>query len=446
MGITLLVLFIELVIVLLGGYLISRRQGIMVLGAHVLLLNLGWLIGTWLRYLARCAPYADNPQECPPDPQWALGGVLGVLLLALPVILSFWLGLLSLRRFFLPLRDKRDMWDALWCLVGFVFGRHRPYYMATEPLIADGQLIRTLDGKIVSPFTGPGVILVNSHYAVPLTTGPELARVEAPRLIFTRRKERPLQVVDLRPHIRLLPLQPTTKDGVELKTLLFLVFKIDPQGATNQEQLYPFSESAVFAAVRSQKAGRDKEFLWDEFVVDTARGIGYDVFAEYRFDEMQGTAGREQVRSEIEKRLRQAVGQRQPGVGLGQGDWHGITIMGVGLSNIEATSVRVAEWRVEEWRAPQAAQATRLKAIGEADAIKIVGQARASAQRDLVNMLLDRLKDAQTLPADQAASIIILRSVEMMEQMARQLPSPDQQEIEADLSIAARRVRKHGQL
>lgn len=446
MGIILLVLSIELVAVLLGGYLISRRQGIMVLGAHVLALTLGWLIGVWLQHSAWCAPYADTLHECPADPQWALGGVLGVLLLALPALLSFWVGLLSLRRFFLPLRDKRDMWDAVWCLVGFVIGRTRPYYRAVEPLIADGQLIRTFDGKIVSAFTGPGVILVNSHYAVPLTSGPKLTRVDAPRLIFTRRKERPLQVVDLRPHIRLLPLQPTTQDGVELKTLLFLVFKIDSQDATDTEPLYPFSENAVFAAVRSQKAGRDKEFLWDEFVVDTARGIGYDVFAKYRFDEMQGTAGREQVRSEIEKRLRQAVGQRQPGVGLGYGDWHGITIMGVGLSNIEAASLQVADWRVEEWRAPQAAQATRLKAVGEADAIKIVGQARANAQRDMVNMLLDRLKDAQTLPADQAASIIILRSVEMMEQMAQQLPSPDQQEIEANLSVAARRIRTHGQL
>ena len=440
MGTLLTVLLIEIVVITVGGRLIGRRRGQIALGVHLLVLTLGWIIGVWLRTAARCS----GQSECPPDADWWTGGLLGVLLLALPVLVSFWGGLLPLRRFFLPLRDKRDMWDALWCMVGFIIGRNRPYYMATEPLIADGQLIRTFEGKIVSPLLGPGVIQVNSHYAVPLTSGPELTRVEAPRLIFTRRKERPLQVVDLRPHIRTLPLQPTTKDGVEIKTLLFLVFRIDAQGVDNpHQQLFPFSENAVFAAVRSQKAGRDKGFLWDEFVVDAARGIGYDVFAEYRFDEMQGTAARERLRSEIEKRLRQAIGQRQPGTGLGYGDWHGITLMGVGLSNIEASSAQVADWRVEEWRAPLAAQATRLKAQGEAEAIKTLGQARADAQRQMVTMLLDRLRDAQSLPADQAASLIILRSVEMMEQMAQQLPPPDQQQAEADLSAALKRMRKH---
>ncbi len=467
-------------------WLWAKRRGAVTLLAHWLVLDLGWLVGVWARqarlqtlivessaagtvedisikcvnslsalgplYRGAACNFLVMPDQAQVlqyfDPEWWLGGILGILMIALPAILFFWISLLAMMAlgYLLPLNGAQDVGQALQCILGFVIGRNRPYYLATEPLIADGQLVQTFGGKIVPRWLGPGVIVANSHYAVPMINGPDFTRVGAPRLIFSRRRERPLQVVDLRPYIRPCSVKGTTKDGIEIETRLFLVFKIDPHGMDKPEnnphnRLYPFSEQAVFAAIRAQKSDREKTHLWDDYIYDLAQGIACDVFSQYRFDEIQGTAGRSAVRGAIHDRVREIVGSPDAAVNS-PSEWRGIQVLFVGMSNIEATSANVADWRIEEWRAPRIASATEEKARGEAAAARTLNEVRAQAQSDMLDTLVRALENIQSLPRESASAAIILRSVEALEGMIEQSPSLDQGESKGALAAARRRARR----
>jgi hypothetical protein len=475
-----LVLLIELGLCA-AGYMLGRRRGLATFLAHLLVLDFGWLAGVWARYYAletrlasirrlgdvetafsqclaglrglgwlysdtTCILYAGRGGRLElqfVDPIWWWGGVAGILLISVPAILFFWGTLLAIRRFLLPVRDAQDLQDALWCLVGFVIGRNRPYYRAVNPIIPDAQLTKTFEGRIVPPFLGPGVIMVNSHYAVPLTDGPNWTRVGAPRLIFTHRKERPLQVVDLRPHIRPLPVQVATSDGIEIKTTLFLVFRIDNKDAPNPtHELYPFSQKAVFAAIKGQKSGRDKDSLWDNIIIDAARGAAANVFSQYRFDQLIGTEARNTIRLAITERVSQSLGIPKDTPNP-PAEWCGIQMIAIGMSNIEPANPAVAEWQIKEWSAPKAAQAMREKAAAEADAIALLGQAQASVQQQLLEMLVELTRGVNALTPQNAASVVLLRSVDMIERMASQLPPPEQGEPLRTLSDVARHIRRH---
>lgn len=107
------------------AWLYTRKRGLLTVLAHLIVIDLGWLFGGW----------------------W------GLLLVSLPTIFFFWIGLMGFSLFVLPVQSRQ--WsDAARCLIGFVTGYHYPCYV-----VKGDKAEELFSGKLMRKGQFPGLIL-----------------------------------------------------------------------------------------------------------------------------------------------------------------------------------------------------------------------------------------------------------------------------------------------
>jgi hypothetical protein len=327
-----------------AGYRGGKR-GVMAVAAHLAALHFGWWYARW----------------------W------GLLFSSLPAILFFWVGLISLSLFALPVQVRE--WDeAARCLIGYVTGYHYAYHRVRGEETEEVQ-----GGKLMRRGLNPGLILSNAYSAVPISTGIGFSCVAGPGVTFIGRAERPhlKQVLDLRLQARGAKVRAATRDGIDVEFFLLTLFGIETAPpARPPVTTTPYSESAVFNAIIAQRSGTDKELRWDEIPLELGKNIARTVIAGYLLDrlledetqaEQQAREAtepatiaerrlrldkkhsekmpRDYVRDEIEKRLRAEIaGYTVNEDGTQQADpvrkFYGIKIIGVGLGNLEIAGAK----------------------------------------------------------------------------------------------------------
>ncbi|MEA3340891.1 MAG: SPFH domain-containing protein, partial [Chloroflexota bacterium] len=241
---------------------------------------------------------------------WRAGWV-GVLLVTLPTILAFGLGLFVVSGFLLPFpkpnierrnlpkpptegivipefkyelydfwalisypenKKARQQWfeqqrKALRSLISYTLGTNYAYYVVVDEkfnrrtegdrtwLTAEEKLIERSGGDVFREFmAGPGIILTGCDHAVAISTGTTFKGVRGPGVIFTGMSERPAQVIDLRVQLRAFPVEARTKDGIDINVFTFTPFQI----GTGKEiptlgKGFPYRASDVFKAIHAQQ-------------------------------------------------------------------------------------------------------------------------------------------------------------------------------------------------
>jgi regulator of protease activity HflC (stomatin/prohibitin superfamily) len=339
---------------------------------------------------------------------WAL---LGALLLFLPAWLLFRFGLRFCGIFLLPVMptDPERRQKAGRTLRAYMWGLNYPFYREE-----DGELRKLVgsSGSIALREGGPGFVMASSHYAIPITVGTHDTRVGGRGLIFTTHRERPRSLIDLRLQIRAKTVHALTRDGIPVKVMTFVIFQIDRRRAKG-EGLYPFNPQAVLAAVHAQGVGPEQEdgereeIGWDQIVVDRAADLLRGGIARTLLDQLlesengDGSPPCEMLCVGVTRELAQAM---EP---------LGVHVLAVGLGNIE--DEEVLEQRVKSWAARWERRRLEREAQGDAEAIRLIEQARADAQRQMIVAITEAFQQLADTGTPVPAHVIALRFIDVLD-------------------------------
>ncbi len=327
---------------------------------------------------------------------------------------------------------------ALQCLLTYTLGTNRPYYVVIDEKIAERaegtttwlteeeKLIQRVDGAIFGEFlAGPGIVLTGCDQAVAISTGQKFKGAKGPGIVFTGYTDLPAHVVDLRVQLCAFPVEAWTKDGIAIRVTTFIPFQI---GTGKEEpalgQGFPYRSSDVFKAVHAQlmehvDPSQVPESLEEQKWYDLPRLAGErivrEIISRYEFDELYTpfelhTDLGQDPRSRIGKEMREELNQTLPG-------W-GIQCIGCGIGNIVPVDERVIEQRIEAWRTDWARKIMLQQAAGQARRLRLVEQARAQAQIDIVLAVGRRLERLRAAGGPVPLDAIVLYFVEVLEELA----------------------------
>jgi regulator of protease activity HflC (stomatin/prohibitin superfamily) len=339
-------------------------------------------------------------------------GGLGICLLYLPVHLIFHFGFRWSGTFLLPVMplDRQARQQAGQALVNYMRGFNYPFHLEEF-----GELKKTVSGSIMLRNAGPGVVVADSHYAIPVTAGTHDTHVGGHGLTFTGRLERPRPPIDLRLQVRAKSVEALTRDGIAVKMTMFAIFQVDRRGAQD-DGLYPVDPQAVYACVHAQgvtpEDGQPEEKTWDHFVVARAANLLRDAIARMPLDRLlesetdSGPPPREALRAGAARELAQMM---EP---------HGIQVMGIGLGDIEVQDEEVMQQRIESWKARWERRRKEKEGESEAYRQRLIEKARAGAQAQMVSAMgeiCQQLKDAKIPLSNYVVALCLL---DIMEDMA----------------------------
>ena len=202
-----------------------------------------WAISlTWLGWCAFCLlGYVAQPD-----------GPIGLLLIALPSLTLLWMGGYFLSQIVLPLNDdapQRIDLLAFRALITYTLGSNYPYYAVENRK----KIARAPGNPFQHFFAGPGIVMTSCDHTVVITNDIKITEVPEPGLSFTGLFETIDEIIDLRLQLRAFHVEAITKDGIRIKVLTFVPFRIQAgEDWPESGKPFPFRKSAVFKAVQEQ--------------------------------------------------------------------------------------------------------------------------------------------------------------------------------------------------
>ncbi|MEA3310263.1 MAG: hypothetical protein U9Q70_12250 [Chloroflexota bacterium] len=334
---------------------------------------------------------------------YVAAGRLGLYFVFLPTLASIFAGWYFLSQQVLPIVAPAQRGLAFQGFLGFVFGRHYPFYV-----IGDWQKGEAAEDKVPTPtmngnpfsrlFTGPGIVLNDSNHLALMWDG-YTPRICPPGLGFTRRYEELFASVDLRPQLRVTKVDAETSDGIVTNTLIFMPHRIDQGG--EQVRLgysYPYDPDAVKKAVYEnayvdhkwwREEGLAHEEIrsvpWHELVLMQGPEILKQIIAEYTCNELHYSEDDPDPRVTIAGKF--VAGLREQMRPLG------IDLIAGGISNI-TISEKVEAQRIENWKAKWKAKIELEVGAEEVATTLSLENIWAEAQLDVLQELVDILADS----------------------------------------------------
>ncbi len=265
------------------------KSGVTVFG-HLTVLLMGWLRGEWL----------------------------GIVFVSIPVFIIFYFLLYHQAQVIFPISDfnstverKNKFWVSFW----YIWGAQYPIWVAKDSATRDVE--QRIGGDYFKDFGRPGIVWMHSHQVVGQSVGIEFNQADGPGITFVEQYERPIAIVDLRTQLRPTPFDAVTKDGIKIKAIIFISFKIDQNDWSdwdketrhrvwrvspilqdglkpdrNLDRSYPYSAARIHAVLSTAcidtPSDDDKtpNIYWDEIVVQRVVKEARLVLSERTFDEL----------------------------------------------------------------------------------------------------------------------------------------------------------------
>jgi hypothetical protein len=361
-----------------------------------------------------------------------IGGQIGLLAVTLPAIILFLVNLYVSSLFLLPLRDRSQHKEAFRSLLTFALGTNYPYMV-----IKDRKLEERVKGSPFKAFlSGPGIIITGCDHVVVLTNGARIKDPEEPGLTFTGRFEVVQSIIDLRPQLRTFLVDAHTLDGIAIRVLTFVAFRICWGGQKpTLGKPYPFQAQAVLQAITNEvvESHQDHKHNWDDLVEIQATRVMRDIISRYRFDDFLLAIGpfatgpedillryepdqqpspsdprrepRYRIRDEMVARLKKEMRVC------------GIEVIGGGISNLAPVDEQANEQRVVNWRTKWQTRIALAHAEGEARGARLVEFAKVAVEQDLwitvAKMLDESLRDGVKM-SDELLAATLVASLERM--------------------------------
>jgi regulator of protease activity HflC (stomatin/prohibitin superfamily) len=319
------------------------------------------------------------------------GDWLGLLTITLPTVVVFWVGLYLISAYILPLRDASQRRLAFRSLVTFNLGTNFPYFFVDE----HGKPDKRVDGNPFRHFfAGPGFVYTPPDHAAYVTNGVANNRVAEPGLTFTQQYDLDPEIVDLRTQLRTFDVEAQTKDGIPIKVLVFVPFRID----TGNQRVelgegFPFRPAAIYKALANElterKSGKEdpqEKYEWDGKLVQVVTTpIMQDIISHYTVDELcepnnSTRDPRVEIVDEMKRRVEEALRPR------------GLEIVGGGISNLLPQEENIMQRRLENWKTRWQGRIQAWIAEGQANRARVLEGAKAKAGQDKAEYLAEVTK------------------------------------------------------
>ena len=373
------------------------------------------------------------------------GGWLGLLLITIPCMALFWIGMYRISAYLLPLNEPKEQRpSAFRSLVTFSMGNNYPFFVAQE-----GKLVERVKGDVYNQFfAGPGVLITRADQTAFRANGVKVLGIAEPGVTFTEVFELPPKIVDLRPQLCAFAVDALTQDGIPVRVGTSIPFRIQRgRDEPTLGQAFPFRKSAVFEAMTRRPVERgasDEDAYEHEWNVDLAKMIGtraiQDILCQYRVDDLCAADSGRDPRLEIVNQL-QATMKKELAP-------YGIEVLGGGITNLEPKDPSIVERRIENWRTAWVNSMLVELTEGDAERQRLVQEARAEAEAEVVLKLSKAVEGCLTDgPAAEAACA--LRFVDCLGEIVSKAESqwPPPKALESTLNqLRGKLVEEHPKL
>lgn len=339
---------------------------------------------------------------------------MGALLWVAALLVAFTLGTVYLSRVLLPLPDDPG-WSGAFRLLwkSYFTGGIRDM---TE-WYDSAAIMATPDRPPVAPsFDILGTGILPAHEAVAIVRGAAYVRADGPGMVFLRPGETIAQVIDLRPQVRRQSLVVNTRDGIPLDTSVSVTFKVRTPAEPPEEEIlredqerqpYPYDKEAVFHLhYISTVAEGDEIKPWTEQVAPQAATLLVSELGKYTLDELTVDGGADRL-GDARRSIKQDMEEQFLPLG--------IEILSVGIGYLQPPP-EVMEQRLTNWQIEWEAKTQLELATGDAEAQRLVQQARARAQIDIIENLVQSIESMRGQNNAELHEIVMMRILEVMEQ------------------------------
>jgi regulator of protease activity HflC (stomatin/prohibitin superfamily) len=360
---------------------------------------------------------------------WIFGKWTGLIFFSAPLLIIYYVWLYWMATVIMPannpdsklvLFDKNnEKWQRFLLFLHYTWGIHYPMIVAEDEW---GKEIATrIPGSPFQPRGAPGVILTRPHQVVGITSGTEFSRVEGPGLVLSRRFERPLEIVDLRRQVRISWVDALTKDGIQFKARLFMVFQVNVSSPDHTEGSFPYSKKWVRRLLKLagvNPADQKTNIAWDKMVVQQIEQTAQQIISTRTLNELWQTQDSAKFPSafvEIGDQIKTAVQSKLAD--------RGITIYTTRMPFFKFSEEKedsISDQQLKTWKSYWARQANETMAEGEAEAARLQDEAHAYAQSILLRALADGIK--QTTP-EISRYVIAIRFISAIQELMKRDPS-----------------------
>lgn len=417
---------------LIALWLTNRRTAIILTGALAVL----WLI-LWIVALVK---YTHTLKPTFVESNLTIAFAFGVLVLSVCAGLAVVrLGLYILSGHILPLPAGSERDKTFGFLQDWLFHTNFPAYVVVDEPYEEDRIEERVPGDVFAGGAPPpapqpigsGLIITDCDYAVAVSSGTKFKGVLGPGVIFTGYAERIEETVDLRPQLRAFHVEALTKDGIKIKVLVFIPFKIDSHG--KQPVLgepLPYDEKAARRAIlarrlehegKGQTPERTKQRSWRDLARPIAERILQDIISQYNFDDLYGPyqSGGDPPRKLIVQTFCERLARELKPLGL--------QLVGGGISDLEPADPAVYLERVRAWQADWERKVELARARGITEWLLIVERARADVQADLIirlgRQLEEQLEGLGAVQAEFRPELATQVLTTILDEMMRQQPT-----------------------
>lgn len=392
----------------------SNARGLYTAAGHLLIIFLGWWIGSWL----------------------------GIAFIALPIFAIFYYWLYRLALVIIPASNPESPAEAsarFKMLAWYIWGFQFPVWVVKDDLERVAE--ERIKGDPTKSLGQPGMIWIRSNQAIGITLGIQFARVEGPGVIFTKPYERPYEAVDLRTHIRATEVQAISKDGIPYKATVLIVFALDKdtwtedqykalrlkngllRGAQAPDRVsgsYKYSRSRVTAAlsiegIRHTNDESEKSMIhWDHWVINTVAEAARNELSHRPLDELWRAANDGKDTNALDVIARNIKSRVADRVKV-----HGINLIAARVVNFnfeDSEAKKVLERQIDTWESLRNQEIARTKTEAEATSLQIKQDALAYARSKLLSSIAQgvgqMMEKHKNLPTKYVVAVRFLSAIE----------------------------------
>jgi hypothetical protein len=264
-----------------------------------------------------------------------------------------------------------------------------------------------IDPNSPSPsFRTLGAGMVPSHQSIVVGRDDNTnLRAMGPGFVQLKFGEVPFQPIDLRLHKRKATAIANTRDGIPIETSVGVTFQVKQSESDHPDDHleYPYSSSAVLWASQLNTFDQDnKPRPWSEQLAPQATSYMISEIAQFTLDELwQDPAILNGIQQRVRRQLRTAF------------DQYGIKVHGVKVEPKKLPDEIIAQ-RLENWRAPWQSQIRARAALGDAEALKIVKFAKARAQVEIIEKIMQSIDEIRQGEQADLPQIVTLRIIDAL--------------------------------
>jgi regulator of protease activity HflC (stomatin/prohibitin superfamily) len=249
--------------------------------------------------------------------------------------------------------------------------------------------------------------IVEGHKALVLSSGSKYMRAAGPGYVHLKSNEIITQVVDLRRHIRTVPVKAMSGDGIPLETSITLTFQVRQQDTAAAAIAYPYDPEAIFWVnyLESFKSSSG-ELAWSDRAAHDATAEGVEELSRYTLDELLSQSLTDvstisQARARLKKKLSANLEE------------YGITLINVAIGSLRMPE-EVIERRIESWQDEIQDRIERSMATEKEQAKLQLIEAEAKAQIELVDKLTREIEVTWAEGDVDLAGAVILQLLDQL--------------------------------